>query len=89
MSKIQDSFRCSSDESLGHVIKATNRHTDMRKTLAYKSIDQEARSRREKKTYFQGAWQKVHAKTAMISLEIQEADGPVEPRHVISNNVVF
>ena len=54
MSKIQDSFRCSSDESLGHVIKATNRHTDMRKTLAYKSIDQEARSRREKKNLFSG-----------------------------------
>ena len=45
MLKFQDSFRCIS-ESLGHVIKTTNRHTDMLKTLAYKSIDQEARSRR-------------------------------------------
>ena len=45
MLKFQDSFRCIS-ESLDHVIKTTNRHTDMLKTLAYKSIDQEARSRR-------------------------------------------
>ena len=43
--KFQDSFRCIS-ESLGHVIKTANRHTDMLKTLAYKSIYQEARSGR-------------------------------------------
>ena len=43
MSKFQGSFRYIS-ESLGQVIKTTNRHTDMLKTLDYKSIDQEARS---------------------------------------------
>lgn len=33
-------------ESVSQVVRATNKNTDMIKTLAYKSIDQEARSRR-------------------------------------------
>lgn len=34
------------NEKLGHVIEVTNKNTNLLKTLAYKSIDQEARSRR-------------------------------------------
>ena len=45
MSNFQNSFRCMG-ESLNCVIQSTNKNTDMLKTLAYKSIDLEARSRR-------------------------------------------
>ena len=45
MSNFQNSFRCMG-ENLNCVIQTTNRNTDMLKTLAYKSIDLEARSRR-------------------------------------------
>ena len=41
----QNSLRCM-DENIHNNIQATNRNTDILKTLAYKSIDQEARSRR-------------------------------------------
>ena len=44
MSNFQNSFRCMGD--LNCVIQSTNRNTDMLKTLAYKAIDLEARSRR-------------------------------------------
>ena len=45
MLSFQNSFR-TMGEGLTQVIHATNKHTDMLKTLAYKSIDLEARSRR-------------------------------------------
>ena len=45
MLSFQNSFRYL-DESIRNTIEATNRNTDIIKTLAYKSIDQEARSRR-------------------------------------------
>lgn len=45
MLSFQNSFH-TMGEGLTQVIHATNKHTDMLKTLAYKSIDLEARSRR-------------------------------------------
>ena len=45
MSNFQNSF-CCMGESLNCVIQSTNKNTDLLKTLAYKSIDLEARSRR-------------------------------------------
>ena len=45
MLSFQNSF-CYLDENMRNIIEAINRNTDIIKTLAYKSIDQEARSRR-------------------------------------------
>ena len=45
MLSFQNSFRYL-DENMRNTMEATNRNTDIIKTLAYKSIDQEARSRR-------------------------------------------
>ena len=45
MSNFQNNFRCMG-EGVNRVIQSTNSNTDMLKTLAYKSIDLEARSRR-------------------------------------------
>ena len=58
MLNFQNSFRCMG-ESLNCVIQTTNRNTDMLKTLAYKSIDLEARSRRNN-LIFWGLAENVH-----------------------------
>ena len=55
------------NEKLGQVIQVTNKNTSMLKTLAYKSIDQEARSRRNNlvfwgisKNYGENCFQIIH-----------------------------
>ena len=63
MLAFQNSFRYMS-ESINQVIQATNKNTDLLKTLAYKSIDQEARSRRNNLIFWN--WQKTIMKIVLV-----------------------